>query len=83
MQYGHLAFASYPVLAGHYLGDTINGTEGVLDRRQDGRLSKRRQLGIYPGALETCDVFIDKELQPHGCLVVGLGETSQPYPRRP
>ncbi len=77
VKHGHLAYASYPVLAGHYLGDTLNGTERVLDRRQNGRLSKRRRLGIYPGAIETCDVFIDEKLQPQGSLVVGLGETSE------
>ena len=29
--HGHLAFASHPVLVGHYAGDTINGAEAELD----------------------------------------------------
>src|SRR5262245_7718682 len=56
--HGHLAFASHPVLVGHYLGDSLNGTELVLDRRQSGRISRRRDLGLHPGPVGTYDVFL-------------------------
>ena len=48
--HGHLAFASHPVMVGHYAGDTINGAEAELDRALKGRLDRRKQLGLYPGA---------------------------------
>jgi hypothetical protein len=54
--HGHLAFASYPVLVGHDPGDSLNGTELVLDRRQAGRISRRRNLGLHPGPVGPYDV---------------------------
>jgi len=44
---GHLAFARYPVLVGHYSGDTFAGTEARLDQVLDGRLTARRRMGLY------------------------------------
>ena len=49
--HGHLAFAQHPVMVGHYVGDSLNGTELVLDRRQSGRIAKRRTLGLHPGSI--------------------------------
>ena len=37
---GHLAFARYPVLVGHYRGDTFAGTEAMLDRVLEKRLTR-------------------------------------------
>jgi CHAT domain-containing protein len=76
--HGHLAFASYPVLVGHYLGDSLNGTELVLDRRQSGRISRRRDLGLHPGPVGTYDVFLSpRDANPPGSVIVGLGEISE------
>ena len=74
--HGHLAFASYPVVVGHYVGDTLNGTEEVLDRRQSGRISKRRKLGLHPGQIGAFDVHLSEDEQPCGSVIVGLGSIS-------
>lgn len=77
--HGNLAYASHPVATGHYAGDTIISAEAALDRGLDGALSRRHQLGIYPGAVETSAVFINPRLfstldaTPRGAIVVGLG----------
>ncbi|MEM9629633.1 MAG: CHAT domain-containing protein, partial [Pseudomonadota bacterium] len=74
--HGHLAFAKYPVMVGHYIGDSLNGTERVLDRRQSGRIAKRRELGLHPGPIGTNDVHLNDRQQPTGSIIVGLGVIS-------
>ena len=69
-----LAFARHPVMVGHYAGDTINGAERQLDQALGGRLVKRKQLGLYPGALGTNTVVLDRRTRPQGAIVVGLGD---------
>ncbi len=77
--HGNLAFASYPVAVGHYTGDTIISAEEDVDRRLDGELTRRLSLGLYPGPLETCAMFVNPrlasnpEIRPKGAVVVGLG----------
>jgi len=76
--HANLAFASHPVAVGHYAGDTIISAEAHLDRTLDGELSRRHQLGLYPGALETSAIFVNPKLpeQPsslQGAIVIGLG----------
>jgi hypothetical protein len=72
--HGHLAFARFPVLAGHYSGDTFAGTEARLDRALNLRLSERRKIGLYPGRIGTSTVLLDPNSRPLGAIVVGLGE---------
>ncbi len=74
VSHGNLAFAAYPVLVGHYNGDTLNGPEGHLNRLLDGRLETRRALGLYPGAIGTAEVVLDENTRPEGAVVVGLGD---------
>lgn len=74
--HGHLAFASHPVLVGHYLGDSLNGTELVIDQRYDGRVAKRRRLGLHPGMIESFDVHLNPRRKPPGSVIVGLGAIS-------
>ena len=50
-------------MVGHYAGDTINGAERQLDQALGGRLAKRKQLGLYPGALGTNTVVLDRQTQ--------------------
>jgi CHAT domain-containing protein/pimeloyl-ACP methyl ester carboxylesterase len=73
--HGDLAAAKYPVAVGHYVGDSINGSEAVLDRRLNGLLSRRHKLGVYPGPEGTCEVFIQES---NGkmitAIVLGLGQ---------
>jgi pimeloyl-ACP methyl ester carboxylesterase/tetratricopeptide (TPR) repeat protein len=85
--HGDLRHARFPVMVGHYEGDTIAGAEGYLDRRLDGALSQRYQLGIYPGALGTNTVvlrepdYLQKELTiPHGAVIIGLGSMGELAP---
>ena len=72
--HGHLAFARFPVLVGHYSGDTFAGTEARLDRALNSRLSERRKMGLYPGRIGTSTVLLDSNSKPSGAVVVGLGE---------
>jgi tetratricopeptide (TPR) repeat protein len=72
--HGHLAFAHFPVLVGHYNGDIFAGTEARLDRALDSRLSERRKMGLYPGEIGTSTVLLDPSSKPCGAVVVGLGE---------
>jgi len=72
--HGHLAFAQFPVLVGHYNGDTFAGTEARLDKALNSRLSERRKIGLYPGRIGTNAILLDPNSKPRGALVVGLGE---------
>jgi tetratricopeptide (TPR) repeat protein len=74
--HGHLAFARFPVLVGHYNGDTFAGAEAQLDKALDLRLSERRRLGLYPGPIATSTVVLDPAARPRGAVVVGLGESA-------
>jgi tetratricopeptide (TPR) repeat protein len=82
--HGDLRYATYPVMVGHYLGDTIAAAESYLDSRLDHALSQRYQLGIYPGALWTTAIVqrptseLDKRLGiPRGAIVIGLGRMGE------
>jgi hypothetical protein len=72
--HGHLAFARFPVLVGHYAGDTFAGTEARLDRALGSRLSQRRKLGLYPSRIGTSAILLDASTNPRGAVVVGLGQ---------
>jgi hypothetical protein len=72
--HGHLAFARFPVLVGHYIGDAFAGAEARLDRALGCRLSDRRKLGLYPGRIGTSVILLDPNSRPSGAVVVGLGQ---------
>jgi hypothetical protein len=72
--HGHLAFARFPVLVGHYTGDTFAGTEARLDRALGSRLSQRRKLGLYPSRIGNSAILLDATSNPQGAVVVGLGQ---------
>jgi hypothetical protein len=72
---GDLFYASYPVLAGHFINDEILYAEKVIDGYLDKALSSRNELGLYPGEIGSNQLF------PHstsngfkGAIIVGLGE---------
>ena len=73
--HGDLGNANFPVMVGHHLNDPIVSAESVVDYYMNGRLSKSRQLEIYPGELDSSLVFFN-ESSSHfeGAIVVGLGE---------
>jgi hypothetical protein len=77
--HGNLAFASYPVVVGHYAGDAIVSAERYLDHMLNGALTSRSQLELYPGAIETNAFIVNTRLhevpdaKPQGAIIVGLG----------
>jgi hypothetical protein len=72
--HGHLAFARFPVLVGHYVGDTFAGTEARLDKALGLRLSERRKVGLYPGRIGANAVLLQPDCKPPGAVVIGLGQ---------
>lgn len=78
---GDLRNARYPVMVGHYRDDGIYSAEAVLDRRLEGRLSRRHALGMYPGELGTSEVILDAGCAPCG-VVAGLGMVGELTPGR-
>ena len=85
--HGDLRHARFPLMAGHYAGDTIAGVERFLDGRVGGALSQRYGLGIYPGPLGTSAVVLrerdrlQKALDiPRGAVIIGLGAMGELTP---
>jgi tetratricopeptide (TPR) repeat protein len=80
--HGDLAYARFPVVVGHYAGDTLVGAEAVLDRALDGALQRRSQLGLYAGAPDTVTVELqdDARKRPAGAVVIGLGRPDELSP---
>ncbi|MBK0329260.1 CHAT domain-containing protein [Rhodobacteraceae bacterium F11138] len=72
--HGNLRFATYPVAVGHYANDPMMGAEAALDHCLDHDLSRVRDLGLYPGDLETCEVILRDDCSPQGAVVIGLGQ---------
>src|SRR5574343_1495182 len=76
IRHGNLTYARHPVLVGHYQGDTVVSAEKALDRQLGGHLTRRLDLGIYPGPLGSHTVFLNDSptAKPMGAIVVGLGQ---------
>lgn len=76
IRHGNLTYARHPILVGHYQGDTVVSAEAALDRQLGGHLTRRLDLGIYPGPLGSHSVFLNDSAvaKPMGAIVVGLGE---------
>ena len=75
MVHGHLAFARFPVLVGHYSGDAFAGTEARLDRALNSsalRTTQARPVSgpdrdeRHPASIRTASLG--------GAVVVGLGQ---------
>jgi hypothetical protein len=82
--HGDLRYAKYPVMVGHYEGDTIGGSERYLDRKLRGQLMRHYQFGNYPGALGRSLTVVphwDRHLKqfhlPVGALVIGSGRMGE------
>lgn len=71
--HGNLRFASYPLAVGHYIDSPMTGAERDLDTCLDHDLSRVRDLGLYPGDIETCEVVLRDDQSPKGAVVLGLG----------
>jgi CHAT domain-containing protein len=83
IRHGNLAYANYPVCVGHYFGDAIiSGAEADLDKCLGRALNKRLRLGVYPGGLNTHEIFLqhDKSARPNGAIIIGLGRVGELRP---
>lgn len=75
---GHLRYAAYPLMAGHFLNDGILSAEKNIDEQLGNELSKRQRLGIYPGPIGTSSVLISENHQAFkGALIIGLGNQGE------
>lgn len=84
VRHADLAYARHAVLVGHYEGDTIVSAEAALDERLGHAMSRRRDLGLYPGAHGTHAVFFNDVPggSPQGAVIVGLGTVGELAPQR-
>lgn len=73
MVHGDLRLASYPVVAGHFWNDAITDAEGWIDYYYNNKLSERAKHANYPGLIGDSLILFDKENQPIGAVIVGLG----------
>jgi CHAT domain-containing protein/pimeloyl-ACP methyl ester carboxylesterase len=88
VMHGDLTHTNHPILLGHYQGDTIFGSERVVDRFLVGNaLSQRYNLGRYPGRTGTVAVVLTQpnDVQTafrirHGAVVIGLGKWGELTP---
>src|SRR5215204_1449020 len=73
---GDLAYASFPVLAGHFNNDGILYAEKSIDANVNKSLSMRHHLGLYPGPIGSNTVISTDpgESDFPGAIIVGLGE---------
>lgn len=72
---GDLFYASYMVMAGHFLNDGILYAERAIDSYMNGELSDKHYLNIYPGEIGTSQIFHSSASSEFkGALIVGLGE---------
>jgi pimeloyl-ACP methyl ester carboxylesterase len=79
--HGGLRFARHPIVVGHYHGDTMRNSEAELDQLYGGQLRTALDLGVYPGAVESFEIFKRKQVtadrrSPYA-IVVGLGRTGE------
>lgn len=80
-----LRFAQLPVMCGHYMGDSISGTElQVDDYIVNGALSQRERLDVYADIVGTSTVVLNKRSSEEvqrgtgkGAVVIGLGDWSK------
>ncbi|WP_162902882.1 CHAT domain-containing protein [Taibaiella koreensis] len=72
--HGDMGHALYPLVAGHFAGDSIVQAEQVLNRKLGGYLAIRYDTGNYPGRIGTHEIVFKKDARPSGGVVVGLGD---------
>ncbi|MEO6219393.1 MAG: CHAT domain-containing protein, partial [Ginsengibacter sp.] len=72
---GDLKYASYPLIAGHFLNDGILNAEKEIDKNMGLALSELQKLSIYPGNIGSSEIFIEHKNDFKGAIIVGLGES--------
>ena len=75
---GHLKYARFPILIGHFMKDGILSAEKVIDQLLAGELCRRLDLGAYPGPIGTSESWEAGNGQDlKGVLIVGLGKQGE------
>ena len=86
---GDLTFESEPLLLGHYRALQLTGTEKVMDRLIGGAMTHSLEMGVYPVAPGTHQVFINSRPnlergsfmpRPQAVIIIGLGEEGKLRP---
>ncbi len=70
---GDLFYSRYPVMVGHFINDGITSAEKVIDNYSGNQLSQRHRLNMYPGVINSNEVFVNFNSDFKGAVVVGLG----------
>ena len=80
---GDLKFVRQPLLVGHYRSLVLTGTERVVDRLVDSAMSRSLDVGLYPDAPGSNQMFDNQRedpdnvfdmARPRAVIVAGLGE---------
>ncbi|MFK7771441.1 MAG: CHAT domain-containing protein [Saprospiraceae bacterium] len=77
---GHLRYATYPILVGHFKDDGIVSAEYVIDSMLNHKLSEREAFGLYPGDIGTNLVHLEDQMHDIGVVVIGLGSVENLTP---
>ena len=77
VSHGDVRWSRFPVLAGHYEGDTIVSAEAQLDRRLKRKLTQRFELDLYPGPVGTTEMILAPDCKPPGAIIIGLGKVGE------
>ncbi|HKV76715.1 MAG TPA: CHAT domain-containing protein [Candidatus Sulfotelmatobacter sp.] len=78
---GDLTFEAQPLMIGHYRASRLTGTEGVANDLIGNAMKRSLDLGLYPLAPGSHQVFVNSRIDPSSLMprppvviVVGLGE---------
>ncbi len=64
----------YPVVVGHQNGSNLKGSEHAANQQMDKKLGYLLELGLYPNAHGSCEVFLtNQKTSFKGVIVVGTG----------
>jgi CHAT domain-containing protein len=86
---GDLTFESEPLLLGHYQSLLLTGTEKVMDRLIGGAMTHALEMGVYPVAAGSHQIFINSRPnlergsfmpRPQAVIIAGLGEEGKLRP---
>ncbi|HFC00910.1 MAG TPA: CHAT domain-containing protein [Phaeodactylibacter sp.] len=77
---GHLRYAKYPIITGHFKGDGIVSAEKVINDLLDKKLSERAAMGLYPGDIGTNLIHLADDFHDTGVVLVGLGSVEELTP---
>lgn len=78
IRHGNLHFVDLPMMVGHYQDENITGSEAGLDAVLGGHMRKLLRANLYPGPLNTVEIFMQPGAQGiKGAVVVGLGRLGE------